>query len=99
MLNSLKRVNPPTERCKLLKEKILDVIEPVISIDTWGWHNDTVSLYYHPQYNSVFLYSRRGRLEELSKKETKWLVVQAGKVVSGIEERKAQDLIEKLRAL
>lgn len=39
MFNFFKRDNsPPTERCKLLKEKILDVVEPTFFLGNWGWH-------------------------------------------------------------
>lgn len=102
LFNFLKRNNPPTERCKLLKENVLDVTKPELIPERllvqWIWRRDTVRISYFPGYQQVVVFHKNER-DELSKKETKWLVVQAEKVVSEIEEQRAQDLMEKLRAL
>ena len=100
MFNLFKKNNyPTTERCRLLKEKVLDIVEPVFFLGNWGWHKDTVAIYYYPQYNSASFYPQKGESERLSKKESKWIIRQAAEAVNRVEERRAQDLLEKLRSL
>lgn len=102
MFNLFNKNSIPTGKCKLLKEKVLDVAKPEFISEQflvrWIWSQDTVRISYFPEYRQVIIYNKDEQVE-LTKKETKWLVAQAEKVVSEIEERKAQDLIEKLRSL
>ena len=98
LFNFLKRNNPPTERCKLLKEKVLDVVEPTFFLGYWSWSQDAIGISYFPEYHTATVYTKGG-WSELTRKESKWLALQAEEVVKQNEDRVVEELLEKLRSL
>jgi len=74
--------SPPTERVKILKEKVLDVVEPSNIIGLWCWENGEVRLKYYPELQYRTASASCGYIMyNLSYKEMKWLSARMKEII------------------